>query len=663
MCGVVGVLRISASAPHLDLSALADDMSHTLTHRGPDANGVWVDEAQGVAFGHRRLSIIDLSSTGAQPMVSASGRYVLTYNGELYNHPALRVKLEQAGCHFVGTSDTEVLLGAIEHYGLKQALDHLVGMYAFALWDRQDRQLYLARDRMGEKPLYFGVVGGFVVFASEPKAFWVVPGGNRSIDRTVLGAYFHYGFVPGSRSIYTGIYRLLPGTFVRISSEITPMEIHRDLVPNVSSTGIDYHRYWHPDQSLDDASVPMLTALDDPDAQLLALLRDSVRRQCVADVPLGALLSGGIDSSTVVALMQEASTHRVKTFSIGFEEEAYNEAHHAALIADRLGTDHTELYVRHQDALDVIPNLSRIYDEPFADVSQIPTYLVSKLAKEHVTVALSGDGGDELFGGYTRYLWSQRIWKTIQKTPIGLRYLISKGVLSIPPDWLQFAYDGLVPVVPRGLRQNNFADKAHKLAGLLTAPSLERIYQHTLQHWPRDPSPVLAVEKGDLRGYLEAYCPPVGSTEDMLRADMATYLPDDILTKVDRASMAVSLEIRVPLLDHTLVEFAQRLPIEMKIMGSKGKWPLRNILNRYIDEDLYDRPKTGFGVPIGEWLRGPLKDWADDILAVDRIQRGGYLDAKWVSKRWADHRAGNGNWQYLLWDVLMFESWRESVDL
>ena len=357
------------------------------------------------------------------------------------------------------------------------------------------------------------------------------------------------------------------------------------------------------------------------------------------------------------------SPQRVKTFSIGFEEEAYNEAHHAALIADRLGTDHTELYVRHQDALDVIPNLSRIYDEPFADVSQIPTYLVSKLAKEHVTVALSGDGGDELFGGYTRYLWSRRIWKSIQKTPSGLRYLISKGVLGIPPDWLQCAYDGLAPVIPKGLRQNNFADKAHKLAGLLMAPSLEKIYQHTLQHWPRDPSPVLAVEQGDLRSYLDTYCPPVNNTGDMLRADMATYLPDDILTKVDRASMAVSLEIRVPLLDHRMVEFAQRLPIEMKIMGGKGKWPLRKILNRYIDEDLYDRPKTGFGVPIGEWLRGPLKDWADDILAVDRIHRGGYLDAKWVSKRWADHRAGNGNWQYLLWDVLMFESWRESVDL
>ena len=516
---------------------------------------------------------------------------------------------------------------------------------------------------MGEKPLYYGIIGGAFVFASELKAFNAVPGWQKAIDRTMLAGYFHYGFVPGSRSIYSDIYRLLPGSFLQLNSPITTSDIHKDLSPDFSSANVNYQRYWQALAGPDTSYAGKPVAMNDIGDELLMLLRQSVERQCIADVPLGALLSGGIDSSTVVALMQEVSSKPVKTFSIGFEEVGYNEAHHAAMVADRLGTDHTELYVRQQDALDVIPNLSDVYDEPFADVSQIPTILVSRLARRHVTVALSGDGGDELFGGYTRYFWSKRIWDAVNKTPNGLRKLVSKSLLATPVNWIQYAYNGIAPILPQSLRQNNVADKVHKLGGLLTSPSLQKVYQHTLQHWPRYPSLVMNMSDNMLLDYLSAYCPPVARTADMLYADTVTYLPDDILTKVDRASMAVSLEIRVPLLDHSVVEFAQRLPIESKIAAGKGKLPLRNVLDRYLEAALYDRPKAGFGVPIGAWLRGSLRDWADDMLSADRIERGGYIDAKRVSACWSDHRSGKGNWQYQLWDVLMFESWRESVGL
>ena len=617
-------------------------MAGTLAHRGPDGDGVWVDGEAGLALGHRRLAIIDLSPQGAQPMVSGCGGFVLSYNGEIYNAPELRRELEQAGCRFRGHSDTEVIVEGCAQWGVEETLKRLIGMFAFAVWDREARVLSLARDRLGIKPLYWGRLNGRLVFASELKAITALPGPNPELDRQALAAFLRLSYVPAPMSIYAGIEKLAPGTLLQ-----------------VSQTGeLETRAFW----SLEDivaagqrdqveiGESEAATALDD-------LLGDAVRRRMVSDVPLGAFLSGGIDSSTVVALMQAASSNPVRSFSIGFHEEAYNEATHAKAVAQHLGTEHTELYVSADQARAVIPELPKIYDEPFADSSQIPTLLVSRMTRDHVTVALSGDGGDELFAGYNRYLQGAQIAKAIGLLPQAMRKIAARALMAFPPA----AWDQLFGLVPENRRPRLAGDKVHKLAGVLGEDDVG-FYRELISQWDGAWSLVRGAARGneilddrDLRRRFG------DNVEWMQYLDTLTYLPDDILTKVDRASMAVSLEARVPMLDHRVVEFAWRLPKRFKIREGKGKWLLRQVLSRYVPMSLVERPKMGFGVPIDTWLRGPLKGWADDLLEPGAMERAGWLDPGPVQQKWREHLSGRRNWQYFLWNVLMFEAWRRET--
>lgn len=643
MCGITGFWDTSGQISTDKMQWIVRQMSDTLLHRGPDDGGTWVDVEVGIALGHRRLSILDLSPEGHQPMHSASGRYVIVFNGEIYNFVELRQELKSLGHHFRGHSDTEVMLASFSQWGLNQAVQRFNGMFAFALWDRQEQVLYLGRDRLGEKPLYYGCIDQTFFFGSELKALKAHPRFQAEINRDALALFFRHNCIPAPYSIYQGIYKLPPGTVLtwKEDGNLTP-------VP-----------YWSAKEVAElGVAQPFVGSESEAVARLEALLQEAVSLRMVADVPLGAFLSGGIDSSTVVALMQAQSSQPVKTFSIGFYEEAYNEAKDAKAVAEYLGCDHTELYVTPEDAIAVIPKLPTLYDEPFSDSSQIPTFLVSQLAKQHVTVSLSGDGGDELFGGYNRYFWGRSIWGKIGWMPQNLRQVAAYALTSLSPQTWNQLFTGFGAVLPPVLRQRNPGDKLHKLAEILAVDSPDTMYKGLVSHCKEPESLVLgSLEPSTTLTDRKKWARLPDFTQRMMFLDTVTYLPDDILTKVDRASMGVSLEARVPLLDHRLVEFAWQLPLDMKIRNEQGKWLLRQVLYKYVPQKLIERPKMGFGIPIDDWLRGPLRDWAEALLDEKRLREEGFFDPQPIREQWTEHLSGERNWQYYLWDVLMFQAW------
>lgn len=642
MCGIAGFLTISAAA---NMEAHARRMADSLAHRGPDDIGVWVNEAAGVALAHRRLSILDLSPAGHQPMTSDCGRYVIVFNGEIYNHLDLRKELRRET--WKGHSDTETLLAAFQAWGIEKTLNRTVGMFALALWDQRSRLLTLARDRFGEKPIFYGWQGGNFLFGSELKAVAAHPVWRGEVDREALALFMRYGYVPLPRSIWKGVSKLLPGSFLTLSADMPPAALSAPTF------------YW---RARDAANVSIRKDLDEGAVtdELDLLLRQAISGQMAADVPLGAFLSGGVDSSTVVALMQAQSVRPVKTFTIGFFESDYNEAEYAGAVARHLGTEHTELYVSATDAMAVIPLLPNMYDEPFGDVSQIPTYLVAAMARAHVTVSLSGDGADELFGGYNRYFLGRSIWRGVQWLPNLLGQLAAHGITALSPA----RWDSLGRLLPRRFRQPMVGDRAHKLADILTARGADDVYSFLVSH-ERNPESIVIASRETLSDrelwaeHEMRFLRRADFSERMMFNDLVGYLTDDILCKVDRAAMAVSLETRVPFLDHRIAEFAWQLPLHMKIRDGQGKWLLRQVLYRYVPQDLIERPKQGFGVPIDAWLRGPLRGWAEDLLSEARLRREGYFHAEPIRRKWEEHLSGRRNWQYWIWNVLMFQAWQE----
>ncbi len=646
MCGIAGF--IGDFQNEQELQARARVMAGRLHHRGPDDTGAWVDPQLGLGLAHARLSILDLSPEGHQPMASSCGRYLMVFNGEVYNHIELRRELEREGVrHWRGHSDTEVMLAAIASWGLPAALKRFVGMFAFALWDRETRRLSLARDRMGEKPLYYGRQGRLFLFGSELKALRAHPGFGAGVDRNALGQMLRFAYVPSPHSIYEGIRKLPAGCYLTLdpAADSDPAPVAYWSVREAAERG-----------QADPFRGSEAEALD----ELERLLGVAVGLQMIADVPLGAFLSGGIDSSTIVALMQAQSARPVKTFSIGFWEQSFNEAEHAKAVAVHLGTEHTELYVTPQQALDVIPRLPELYDEPFADSSQVPTFLVSQLAREHVTVSLSGDAGDELFGGYNRYFWAVQIWRKLGRLPAPLRRLMAGAITSVSPAAWDRLFGTLQPILPGRLNQPNPGDKLHKLAGNLTIGRMQQVYPGLVTFWDDIPALVPGGRQGHSLVDRPEDWPGLESFQhQMMCLDALTYLPDDILVKVDRAAMGVSLETRVPLLDHRVVEFAWRLPLDMKIRGEERKYLLRQLLYRHVPRELIDRPKMGFGIPLGEWLRGPLRDWGEALIEPSRLRNEGWLDPDPVHALWNEHLSGQRNWSYHLWNVLVFQAWLE----
>ena len=632
MCGIAGFFQ-PGGLPAAGAETVVNGMSAVLSHRGPDDSGHWLDAVAGIALGHRRLSILDLSAAGHQPMVSASGRFVMIFNGEIYDHLELRRDIEQGAAAplWRGHSDTEILLAGFEAWGIEATLRKAAGMFAFALWDRQQRTLTLARDRMGEKPLYYGWQGGVLLFGSELKALRAHPAFRADIDRRVLAGYFRRGYIAAPHSVYQGIFKLMPGSYLQFSQQ--------EPAPRPRC-------YW----SLREAAAKGLAQpFDAGDAEAIrrldAELSRAVAQQRIADVPLGAFLSGGVDSSTIVALMQAQSSRPVKTFTIGFHEDQYNEAHHARSVAQQLGTDHTELIVTASEAMEVIPRLASMYDEPFGDSSAIPTFLVSQLARGHVKVALSGDGGDELFAGYARYQRTSDIWTSLRRLPYAVRKTMSVGVAAL------------------ARRRNKASARATtgRLARYLSARNAAGVYQ--VQVAQRHDDQAFVLSDGDSLG--EAPQDPGFLQEDiyatMMYADASNYLPDDILVKVDRASMAVGLEVRVPMLDHRVLEFAWQVPLQMKVRDGAGKWLLKQVLKKYVPDALPNRPKMGFGVPVGDWVRGPLRDWAESLLGEDRLRRDGLLDPKLAREQWMQHIAGDSSGNDPVWHLLAFQAWLSSV--
>lgn len=644
MCGIVGLVNPGENQEKINMAL--HQMVGKLVHRGPDDSGVWFDEGKGIGLGHCRLSIVDLSPHGHQPMSSSSGRYYISYNGEVYNYQDLMKELELKNYFFKGHSDTVVMLAAIEEWGLEKAIERFIGMFAFALYDRRENILHLVRDRMGIKPIYYGWIDNSFVFSSELKAFKGCNGFKGKIDRNSLTLLMRHNYIPAPYSIYENIYKLEPGQILTLHcasmkySVTTFWDLRNIVKKNLSS--------------------PLLEREEDIVQELEILLRDAVKLRMVADVPLGAFLSGGIDSSTVVALMQTQSQRSVKTFSIGFYEEGYNEANHAKEVASYLGTDHTELYITPEEAMSVIPKLPYLYDEPFSDSSQIPTFLVSQLAKRHVTVSLSGDGGDELFCGYDRYRLFINLWNKISLLPPSGRKMLSYAISALPGGFLN-AFNFLSSFVNKYGSPGNLNDKLHKLAEIIEVSNPQMLYLNLVSHWKHTGSLVIGGEEPHTNitnKYKWANLPDL--VAEVMYLDMISYLPDDILVKVDRASMGVSLEARVPLLDHRVVEFAWRVPQWMKTKENQDKWILRQILYKYVPKELIERPKMGFGVPIGKWLCGPLREWAESLLNESRIRQEGFFEPKIIRKKWLEHISGEYNWQYLLWDVLMFQAWLEN---
>ncbi len=639
MCGIAGFIGASNIGGG-NLDDVAEAMAASLAHRGPDDQGIWTDAAAGTALVHRRLSIIDLSPAGHQPMISADERFVISYNGEVYSYQPIAAEFAARGHKFRGHCDTEVILESFALNGVEPTLKRMIGMFAIALWDRRERTLTLIRDRLGIKPLYWAKFGQLFLFGSELKALRAHSGWTPRIDRNAVAAFMRHNYIPAPHTIYEGVHKLEPGTVLTLPWQGEPRITRFWDARAVARDGIN-----HPLQGSDSELTE----------QLEELLRDAVGRRMIADVPLGAFLSGGVNSSTVVALMQAARSGKVKTFSIGFDIPGFDEAPHAAAVARHLQTEHTELMVTSDQALDVIPRLPQWYDEPFADSSQIPTYLVSAMTRRHVTVALSGDGGDELFAGYNRYQLTQQFWRTLSLLPRSLRKSAAAAVSAIAPD----RWTSLLSALPSRLRPPQAGDKVHKVASVLKLDSADAVYRRLVSHW--EPSEVM-LQAREPRSILDDESvrrefPDLLSRMQFL--DLVTYLPDDILTKVDRASMAVALEARVPLIDHRVVEFTWRLPQEAKVRGGTSKWLLRQVLYRHVPPALIERPKMGFGIPLGEWLRGPLRGWAETLLNEKRLREAGLLDPAVVGRYWQEHIDGRRNWQYLLWNVLMLEAWRE----
>ncbi len=646
MCGIAGILDPDASTSADRLGALASTMASSLEHRGPDADGVWVDADAGVAFGHRRLAVIGLGPGGAQPMASPGGRWVIAYNGEVYNHPELRRRLERAGTRFRGGSDTEVLVASVERWGIDRALDACEGMFAAALWDRKNRELHLVRDRFGEKPLYYGWVGSLFAFGSELKTLCTVPGFAAELDRGAVVRYLRSNCVPAPDTIWRGVRKLLPGHIVTLSESPTP-----GVVPAPRC-------YWSPADAVARGRRHPLTVSDtEMIDQLEDALSDAVAARMVADVPVGAFLSGGIDSSTIVALMQRHSSGSVRTFTVGFADRSFDESSEAAAVAAHLGTDHTTVDVGDAEAVEAIAQLPDIWDEPFADVSQIPTYLVSRVARAQVTVSLSGDGGDELFAGYNRHAWLDRVWRRAAAVPAGARRSAGSALARIPPTVVEGAARA-TSVLPAGWRVRNPSNKVVKLARVLAASDPEDAYRALTTHWADATSLVLGTDhRDDHDNHSGSSIVGAGITEQMLWLDLIGYLPDDILVKLDRAAMAVSLETRVPFLDRRILELAWSLPLDAKLRGGRTKWVLRQVLERHVPAALVERPKMGFGLPIGAWLRGELAPWAEHLLDERRLRDQGLLDPLPIRRAWELHRSGRRDLGYELWDVLVLQSW------
>ncbi len=653
MCGLAGFWDASPRAGVEDAAATLRRMTHALAHRGPDDEGTWQDPAAGIALGHRRLAIVDLSPEGHQPMGSQSGRYVLVFNGEIYNHAPLRRELADAGMDFRGHSDTEVLLAAIEAWGLARALARCNGMFALALWDRRDRTLALVRDRLGIKPLYCGWVGRRLVFASELKAITQLPGFANPIDPAALPLLLRQGYIPAPHSIYRGLQKLPAGTLLTLTArDVERGRGEADFLANHA------HPFWSARAT---AAAGLRDPLDGSDAEAIAnldgLLRDAVALRLRADVPVGAFLSGGVDSSLVVALAQAQSSRPVETFSIGFRAAGYDEAAQARAVAAHLHTHHHELYVGAREAMDTVPRLPELFDEPFADASQIPTFLVAQLARRSVTVSLSGDGGDELFAGYRRYLSARHLERVLDALPRAAQTALARSLTRHAGPY-EAALAVANACLPTRMRLRRPRAKVALLADLLRTPSAAA--RARLLGWhTRDPARLLAppASAADLDAVPPTLGPRADALAGMLFADLVDYLPDDILVKVDRASMAVGLEARVPLLDHRVVEYAWRVPLGQKIRHGRGKWLLRQVLARHVPERLLAHPKQGFSVPVGAWLRGPLRDWAQTLLDETHLREQGWFQPRRVRQLLADHMAGKVDAGACLWDVLMFQAW------
>jgi asparagine synthase (glutamine-hydrolysing) len=638
-------------------------MAGALRHRGPDDAGTWIDGGGRVALGHRRLAVLDLSSRAHQPMISACGRFVIVFNGEIYNFVELSRELKAMGHVFRGHSDTEVMLAAIRQWGLEAALMRFNGMFAFALWDSRERTLFLGRDRLGEKPLYYGWMGNTFMFGSELKALTRHPDFQPEIDRDVLALYFRYNYVPTPFSIYRYIYKLPPGCVLTLPQRAFDRKSSFSPFPEDGAAYYRPVRYWSVKEVAErGCAVPFTGSAAEAAECLESLLSDAVGLRMLADVPLGSFLSGGVDSSTIVGLMQARSRLPVKTFSIGSYEDDYNEAKEAGAVARHLGTDHADFYVTSDDAMKLIPRLPTMYDEPFSDSSQIPLCLVSQFARGKVTVCLSGDGGDELFAGYNLYFWAQRIWSYTRWIPPGFRRGAAHALTRVSPPTWDWMFARFAAVLPANWRQPEPGDKLYRLAELLPADSPNALYQLLMSRW-RAPTAVVVNSQEPVTLLESPQCSAelADFVQRMMYCDLMTYLPDDILVKVDRASMGVGLEVRIPLLDYRVVEFAWKVPLSMKIKNGRGKWLLRQVLHRYVPERLVDRPKKGFSVPIGAWLRGPMRDWAEALLSEERLGGDGYLNPGVIRQRWREYLSGIRNWQRELWEVLMFQAWLENA--
>ncbi|QQD55167.1 MULTISPECIES: asparagine synthase (glutamine-hydrolyzing) [Pseudomonas] len=625
MCGFSGYFTNKKFST--DESSLLEAMGRSIINRGPDGGGYWFDSAAGIGLSHRRLAIVDLTAAGHQPMHSSSGRFVIAFNGEIYNHGELRALLEESGLSptWNGHSDTETLLECFEHWGIEKTLQATVGMFAIALWDTRQNELVLARDRLGEKPLYWGWQNDVLLFGSELKALKIHPAFCADIDRDALALYLRHNYIPAPYSIYQGIEKLKPGHYVRIAIDQRRSDVKA--LP-----------FWSFNRAVEAGlASPLQSDANAVVDTLEAQLSESIGMQMLADVPLGAFLSGGVDSSLVVGLMQKQSPRPVKTFTIGFSEAGFNEAEHALAVSRHLGTEHTEIYVQSKDALDVIPDLPNIYCEPFADSSQIPTFLVSRLARQQVTVTLSGDAGDELFGGYNPYQFAPRIWGKISQVPLPLRRFASATLKALP-----------------------IKGKVEKLVDILDTPSREDFYRQLVSHWKTPSSVVIGAKEPITVLDTSSAWPATQRYEEwMMAMDAQTYMADDILVKVDRAAMASSLETRVPMLDHRVVELAWRIPLDMKIRGGVGKWVLREVLYRHVPRELIERPKKGFSIPIATWLRGPLRDWSESLLDEGRLRREGFFHPAPIRRAWEQHLSGRADHSSKLWGVLMFQAWLE----
>jgi len=643
MCGIVGFIDKNKYLKH-DPSALIKEMLNPLFQRGPDGKGVWFNNADGVYLGHTRLAVIDVTDNASQPMTSYTGRYVITFNGEIYNYKKLKKEVNKFSKEIIwkSNSDTEVLLNSIEIFGFEKTLQKIEGMFAFAVYDKKNKVIYLARDRVGEKPLYYGLNNDIFFFGSQLKAFKKHPLFKPEIDRDSISMQFRFNYIPSPFSIYKNIKKLPPGTFVKITTDCSKSIKIEDPVHFWSYKSTDKnHQYSNFDIAVRDLEL---------------LLQSTIEKQMISDVPLGSFLSGGIDSSLVTAIMQSQKDSKVETFSIGFNESNFNEAHYAKAVAKHLGTKHNELYVSPKESIKFVDKISEIYDEPFSDSSQLPTAILCELTRKSVTVALSGDGADELFGGYNRYLWTRKFWKIFGPLPLSSKKILASFISLLPPAYLNNFGKKILGI-------NSLGDKTQKLKNFLNSRSIEDVYLKLISHWGSETSPVLGVDQTSFLNPIKNSDGYLHFEEVMMSTDIISYLPDDILVKVDRAAMFSSLETRVPFLSHNIIELSSKIPINMKIDKQKGKLILRRILSKYVPEKLINRPKMGFGVPIDSWLRGPLKEWASDLLDESKIKNQGYLDYSQISSKWNDHLLGKRNWQYHLWDVLIFQQWIEKEKL